>query len=113
MGHSSLIRSTMTSTIELIWKAFSTYIFFIADQPIYFAFLTMHNYVLSCILSFAHSNCLATQKRREEKRREEKRREEKRREEMSAQANRVMALSEWEDRWQEGKTGFHRSEVHK
>ncbi|KTF84862.1 hypothetical protein cypCar_00034839 [Cyprinus carpio] len=31
---------------------------------------------------------------------------------MSAQANRVMALSEWEDRWNEGKTGFHRPEVH-
>uniref|UniRef100_A0A8C2IRQ5 thiopurine S-methyltransferase n=1 Tax=Cyprinus carpio TaxID=7962 RepID=A0A8C2IRQ5_CYPCA len=45
------------------------------------------------------------------KRREEKRREEKRRE-MSAQEDRVMALSEWEDRWQEGRTGFHRSEVH-
>ncbi len=71
----------------------------------------MHNYVLSCILSFAHSNGLL--QRREEKRREEKRREEKRREAMSAQANRVMALSEWENRWQEGRTGFHRSEVHK
>ncbi|CAM4630673.1 unnamed protein product [Leuciscus chuanchicus] len=32
---------------------------------------------------------------------------------MSAQANRVMALSEWEDRWKEGKIGFHRTEVHK
>ncbi|XP_055076391.2 probable thiopurine S-methyltransferase [Misgurnus anguillicaudatus] len=32
---------------------------------------------------------------------------------MSAQANRVMALSEWEDRWQEGKTGFfHKPCVH-
>ncbi|XP_051991973.1 probable thiopurine S-methyltransferase [Xyrauchen texanus] len=32
---------------------------------------------------------------------------------MSAQANRVMALSEWEDRWQEGKIGFHKPHVHK
>ncbi|KAG1971961.1 thiopurine S-methyltransferase [Pimephales promelas] len=32
---------------------------------------------------------------------------------MSAQANRVMALSEWEDRWKEGKIGFHRPQVHK
>ncbi|XP_077051833.1 putative thiopurine S-methyltransferase [Siphateles boraxobius] len=32
---------------------------------------------------------------------------------MSAQENRVMALSEWEDRWKEGKIGFHRAQVHK
>ncbi|XP_026087834.1 probable thiopurine S-methyltransferase [Carassius auratus] len=31
---------------------------------------------------------------------------------MSTQANRVMALSEWEDRWQEGKISFHRPDVH-
>nr|Q504A5.1 RecName: Full=Probable thiopurine S-methyltransferase; Short=Thiopurine methyltransferase [Danio rerio]AAH95104.1 Zgc:109981 protein [Danio rerio]AAI64326.1 Zgc:109981 protein [Danio rerio] len=31
---------------------------------------------------------------------------------MSAQADRVMDLSEWENRWQEGRTGFHRSDVH-
>ncbi|XP_051526508.1 probable thiopurine S-methyltransferase [Myxocyprinus asiaticus] len=32
---------------------------------------------------------------------------------MSSQENRVMALSEWEDRWQEGKIGFHKPHVHK
>ncbi|XP_041932900.1 putative thiopurine S-methyltransferase [Alosa pseudoharengus] len=32
---------------------------------------------------------------------------------MAAQANRVMALSEWEDRWQTGRTGFHQPQVHK
>ncbi|XP_056596724.1 probable thiopurine S-methyltransferase isoform X2 [Triplophysa dalaica] len=32
---------------------------------------------------------------------------------MSAQENRVMALSEWEERWQTGRTGFHRPIVHK
>ncbi|XP_056335454.1 probable thiopurine S-methyltransferase [Danio aesculapii] len=31
---------------------------------------------------------------------------------MSGQANRLMDLSEWENRWQEGRTGFHRSDVH-
>ncbi len=65
-----------------------------------------------CLVAFYHLHT-ATVCYREEKRREEKRREEKRREAMSAQANRVMALSEWENRWQEGRTGFHRSEVHK
>ncbi len=46
----------------------------------------MHNYVLSGILSFAHSNGLL--QRREEKRREEKRREEKRREEKRTEEKR-------------------------
>ncbi|KAL2080217.1 hypothetical protein ACEWY4_024010 [Coilia grayii] len=32
---------------------------------------------------------------------------------MEAQANRVMALSEWEERWQEGRIGFHQPHVHK
>ncbi|XP_063040957.1 probable thiopurine S-methyltransferase [Engraulis encrasicolus] len=32
---------------------------------------------------------------------------------MTSQANRVMALSEWEDRWHEGRTGFHQPHVHK
>ncbi|XP_036411388.1 probable thiopurine S-methyltransferase isoform X2 [Megalops cyprinoides] len=32
---------------------------------------------------------------------------------MSAQADRVMALSEWEERWQEGRIGFHQPCVHK
>ncbi|XP_012693061.2 probable thiopurine S-methyltransferase [Clupea harengus] len=32
---------------------------------------------------------------------------------MAAQANRVMALSEWEGRWQDGKTGWHQPQVHK
>ncbi|KAG7458254.1 hypothetical protein MATL_G00236260 [Megalops atlanticus] len=32
---------------------------------------------------------------------------------MSAQAGRVMALSEWEERWQEGRIGFHQPCVHK
>ncbi|XP_050992869.1 probable thiopurine S-methyltransferase [Labeo rohita] len=31
---------------------------------------------------------------------------------MSVQANRVMALSEWENKWQEGRIGFHNPEVH-
>uniref|UniRef100_A0A671N7U9 Probable thiopurine S-methyltransferase n=1 Tax=Sinocyclocheilus anshuiensis TaxID=1608454 RepID=A0A671N7U9_9TELE len=44
--------------------------------------------------------------RREEKRREEKRREEK----MSAQANRVMALSEWKRK--EGKTDYLKAASH-
>ncbi len=54
---------------------------------------------------------------REEKRREEKRREEKRRKRRErgdvCPGNQVMALSEWEDKWQEGETGFHKSDVHK
>ncbi len=61
-----------------------------------------------CLVAFYHLHTATVCYREEEKRREEKRREA-----MSAQANRVMALSEWENRWQEGKTGFHRSEVHK
>ncbi|KAA0710303.1 putative thiopurine S-methyltransferase [Triplophysa tibetana] len=32
---------------------------------------------------------------------------------MSAQEKRVMALCEWEDRWQTGRTGFHQPQVHK
>lgn len=32
---------------------------------------------------------------------------------LAAQENRVMALKEWEDRWHEGKTGFHNASVHK
>ncbi|KAG9355394.1 hypothetical protein JZ751_000232, partial [Albula glossodonta] len=32
---------------------------------------------------------------------------------MSAQANRVMDPSEWEERWQEGRIGFHQLHVHK
>ncbi|KAG5842682.1 hypothetical protein ANANG_G00180200 [Anguilla anguilla] len=32
---------------------------------------------------------------------------------MSAQADRVMDLSEWEGRWQEGRIGFHQLHVHK
>ncbi len=35
MGHSSLIRSTMTSAIELIWKVCSTFFLFYADQPFF------------------------------------------------------------------------------
>ncbi|KAG5842681.1 hypothetical protein ANANG_G00180190 [Anguilla anguilla] len=32
---------------------------------------------------------------------------------MSAQADRVMDLAEWEGRWQEGRIGFHQLHVHK
>uniref|UniRef100_A0A8C5ETJ6 thiopurine S-methyltransferase n=1 Tax=Gouania willdenowi TaxID=441366 RepID=A0A8C5ETJ6_GOUWI len=32
---------------------------------------------------------------------------------LAPQADRVMALSEWEDRWQEGRIGFHRPQVNK
>ncbi|XP_018587323.1 probable thiopurine S-methyltransferase [Scleropages formosus] len=32
---------------------------------------------------------------------------------MAAQKDRVMALSEWEDRWQEGRIGFHQLHVHR
>ncbi|XP_060798971.1 probable thiopurine S-methyltransferase isoform X2 [Neoarius graeffei] len=31
---------------------------------------------------------------------------------MAAQKDRVMALSEWEDRWQEGRIGFHQPHIH-
>ncbi|KAL3984070.1 hypothetical protein ACER0C_015695 [Sarotherodon galilaeus] len=32
---------------------------------------------------------------------------------LGQQADRVMALGEWEERWQQNKIGFHQSEVHK
>uniref|UniRef100_A0A3Q2FJ47 thiopurine S-methyltransferase n=1 Tax=Cyprinodon variegatus TaxID=28743 RepID=A0A3Q2FJ47_CYPVA len=32
---------------------------------------------------------------------------------LEQQANRTMELSEWEQRWQENRTGFHQLEVHK
>uniref|UniRef100_A0A6Q2WX52 thiopurine S-methyltransferase n=2 Tax=Esox lucius TaxID=8010 RepID=A0A6Q2WX52_ESOLU len=32
---------------------------------------------------------------------------------LSAQADRVMALGEWEERWQEDRTGWHQPQVHK
>ncbi|XP_072530999.1 probable thiopurine S-methyltransferase [Salminus brasiliensis] len=32
---------------------------------------------------------------------------------MAAQAERVMPLREWEDRWNEGRTGFHQPNVHR
>ncbi|XP_026887914.2 probable thiopurine S-methyltransferase [Electrophorus electricus] len=32
---------------------------------------------------------------------------------MAAQANRVMSLGEWEEKWQKGTTGFHQSHVHR
>ncbi|XP_053190978.1 probable thiopurine S-methyltransferase isoform X1 [Scomber japonicus] len=32
---------------------------------------------------------------------------------LAPQADRVMSLGEWEERWQEGKIGFHQSNVHK
>ncbi|XP_026785278.2 probable thiopurine S-methyltransferase [Pangasianodon hypophthalmus] len=31
---------------------------------------------------------------------------------MAAQIDRVMALSEWEDKWQEGRIGFHQPHIH-
>lgn len=31
----------------------------------------------------------------------------------AAQANRVMAVGEWQECWEEGKTGFHQQQVHK
>lgn len=32
---------------------------------------------------------------------------------LAPQADRVMALREWEDYWLEGKTGFHQLQVNK
>lgn len=32
---------------------------------------------------------------------------------LAPQADRVMALGEWEDYWLEGKTGFHQQQVNK
>uniref|UniRef100_UPI0037E98669 probable thiopurine S-methyltransferase n=1 Tax=Semicossyphus pulcher TaxID=241346 RepID=UPI0037E98669 len=32
---------------------------------------------------------------------------------LAPQANRVMAIGEWEERWQEDRTGFHQQDVHK
>ncbi|CAK6965792.1 probable thiopurine S-methyltransferase isoform X2 [Scomber scombrus] len=32
---------------------------------------------------------------------------------LAPQADRVMSLGEWEERWQDGRTGFHQSNVHK
>ncbi|KAM3597114.1 uncharacterized protein V6R79_026306 [Siganus canaliculatus] len=32
---------------------------------------------------------------------------------LAPQANRVMALEEWEGRWEEGRIGFHQDQVHK
>lgn len=32
---------------------------------------------------------------------------------LEQQADRVMALGEWEERWQQNKIGFHQPEVHK
>lgn len=32
---------------------------------------------------------------------------------LAPQADRVMALGEWEERWEEGRTGFHQPQVHK
>ncbi|XP_030644972.1 probable thiopurine S-methyltransferase [Chanos chanos] len=34
-------------------------------------------------------------------------------EKMSAQANRAMALEDWEKRWTDGRIGFHQSQVHR
>ncbi|XP_066531842.1 probable thiopurine S-methyltransferase [Hoplias malabaricus] len=32
---------------------------------------------------------------------------------MEVQSDRVMALTEWEERWNQGRTGFHQSHVHR
>uniref|UniRef100_A0A674NBC8 thiopurine S-methyltransferase n=1 Tax=Takifugu rubripes TaxID=31033 RepID=A0A674NBC8_TAKRU len=32
---------------------------------------------------------------------------------LAPQANRVMAVGEWEERWDDGRTGFHQPQVHK
>lgn len=32
---------------------------------------------------------------------------------LAPQANRVMAVGEWEERWDDGRTGFHQLQVHK